>query len=793
MTTGVDFSQFKNESHVQKIKELARTDARDLVFILFGGTGAVGGTTVLELVETLEYVIKVSPEWAKKRLLIVATGASDNERQEFKKRLFIKTGKDKWQESGQENQNANQHETISLKTATNIEVSLRHFRADPKIDISDNIVQLDDSEQLKAALVEASQKASFSFINEVKSIISEYNLPIDIRIQSVISGIALPSLAAYGLGGLYHELKKYNNTDIAADKDFDRTLKLNLLRGYAQQFGIIKKEYASEMIVAHTTSVGGMYVMKDGKPVINLGYAHKAVDEEIEDKQYYANKLTDIYTEQGIKILITASAIGVDNVSKEPKLYLHKDINSQFIDAKKQRVLPFDEDYISESKNSVRIFEPCVVHKAFDKGTAKQLNFSAKKEADELTVKYGLRSGENGIFSIDNAYALYLNMKIASQEELAHVIAFNSLFGDDQQKRWFNNEGICYYSESDNSTLAFALLNNQPQLRAYQTSGFTPKAFQDLGLAKHQCELHTTGMYQLLHKVRLVDNTFVAEIANTKRKFKSAGEAADYVDQQTSNLTIEDVVAYDSKNVSDFFAEMLSLKAVDDLKAFLNLDKDLSDQYALSFVQCLLEAINRTINTITSLGSPIIYRKDGEDKILTGPYCAPLDIIVDKEDTIATYIADFATLHQLPYEGCFEWFVCNRGFVDLRPGATVTTAFTCSNKVSANIWTATDNKDFRKKVEDIQDAFYKDDSYSYFTSSGVAGFIGRMSGLYDELQAFDISLGTLNTWKTLFPVDNDAKHPIIPGLIEAMRMYTEGLGKVTGHEALYPGFGYFKS
>ena len=38
--------------------------------------------------------------------------------------------------------------------------------------------------------------------------------------------------------------------------------------------------------------------------------------------------------------------------------------------------------------------------------------------------------------------------------------------------------------------------------------------------------------------------------------------------------------------------------------------------------------------------------------------------------------------------------------------------------------------------------------------------------------------------------DRAGRHILSPGLIETVRMYSEGLGKVTGTEALWPGWGY---
>ena len=48
-------------------------------------------------------------------------------------------------------------------------------------------------------------------------------------------------------------------------------------------------------------------------------------------------------------------------------------------------------------------------------------------------------------------------------------------------------------------------LLNQPPLLAAQISGVEPMALQDLGLAKHQGELHALSLLILLHRLRTVD------------------------------------------------------------------------------------------------------------------------------------------------------------------------------------------------------------------------------------------------------------------------------------------------
>ena len=79
---------------------------------------------------------------------------------------------------------------------------------------------------------------------------------------------------------------------------------------------------------------------------------------------------------------------------------------------------------------------------------------------------------------------------------------------------------------------------------------------------------------------------------------------------------------------------------------------------------------------------------------------------------------------------------------------------------------------------------------AYFTTSGLVALEYRLRRLYGKVRKRRIRLGTRETWKHLFPQDRRGRYLLSPGLIETVRMYTEGLGKVTGTEALWPGWGY---
>ena len=421
------------------------------------------------------------------------------------------------------------------------------------------------------------------------------------------------------------------------------------------------------------------------------------------------------------------------------------------------------------------------------------LNYgNTKDNIPNLNVNYALRSGENGLFSLDNAYALYLNMKIASQEELAHVLVSNALLGDDQQKPWFDRHGICYYTQTDNSSLVFALLNNRKEFRRYQTSAFSTKAFQELGSSKHQAELHMHGLFILMHKLRNLNPKQISDQITSKYKEQ---EVKEWVDFNTPKLLIEDVVEYgkDITSLAKSFSDLFAIRSVEDLAKYTGFKGELKG-FIKTFYNGLFSALTTTIRSITSLGTPIIYRNaDGKDEILAGPYFAPLDLVLETNFSLLEKIDQICGQHNLEREEFINWLVCNNGFTDLRPNAVLNTAKTYTQGLTDQIKVIGTSTAFRKAINNLKlkNARNIKEEYHYNTS-GLLAYCGRITGLHEQLEQFNISLGTYNGWKALFPIDDHENHILIPGLIEAMRHYAEGLGKITGSEFLYPRYGYFE-
>ncbi|PCJ65546.1 MAG: hypothetical protein COA58_09040 [Bacteroidetes bacterium] len=801
MLTKDDFQQYKHQSYFLKLKELACSTTEkpfEYKMVFFGGTGAVGGQAVIEILESyicLKTASKTSPT-SKPQLII--TGINKAQIEQFCSKLFQVFGKQKFEKTDEKGD-----ESI-LVFDNLVELHFKTLMAVPKfrMDLEDALSRIDDKETKIRFLIGEASKTTSPFEAFIQDIKIQMGLKPTEKIKAVFSGIPVPSVATYHFENIDQLLDKHGLSDGDTEKTIERSIKKEILKGLAEDFGDIKKHHSEEVLMAHTTSVGGMYQIINGEPIIKLGYAHSSLGDLLKEKQFYANELTIHYSNFGLKSLVTASAIGIDYIYASSTLPLSSGVSRKFRHASENGTLPFDLKLAQDKKGERllnKIFEAkplAASHPVLDtKGNAAEKsdnNFgNAKDNIPNLNVNYALRSGENGLFSLDNAYSLYLNMKIASQEELAHVLVSNALLGDDEQKPWFDKHGICYYTQTDNSSLVFALLNNRTEFRRYQTSAFSTKAFQELGSSKHQAELHMHGLFILMHKLKNLNPKLLTD--QIKSKYKEL-EVRQFVDTNTPKLLLEDIVEYgkDIKSLTKSFTELLSIKSIEDLAFYTGFKGELKG-FIKTFYIGLYTAITNTIRSITSLGTPIIYQTaEGKDEILAGPYFAPLDLVLTTNYTLIEAIDDLCTQHKLNRNEFINWLVCNNGFVDLRPYAILNTAKTFTGGLTDDVRVIETEASFRKAINNLKKKNAKNIEENYhYNTSGLLAYCGRITGLYEQLKQFDLSLGTFNGWKALFPIDGHENHIFIPGLVEAMRHYSEGLGKITGSEFLYPRYGYF--
>lgn len=796
-----NFTSYKHQSFFLKLKELAvssSTNPFNFKMIFFGGTGAVGGQAVIEIISSFIYMKDAQISRTNTNPKLVITGINRSQIDQFCGKLFQIFGMQKFEEI------ENNGDESTLLFDQFIELHFKTLMAVPKfhVDLDEALKKIDNNEDKVQYLIKEASKTTSPFEAFVKKTKQELGLGPHDRFRAVFSGIPVPSVATYHFESIDRLLIKHGIAQEDADKNIERSIKKEILKGLAEDFGDIKEHHSEEVLMAHTTSVGGMYQIINGEPIIKLGYAHSSLGDLLKEKQFYANELTIQYSNFNLKSLVTASAIGIDYIYTSSTLPLSSGVSRKYRLAAEKNKLPFDLKVTFDKKgerllNKIFPFQSLPVsHPVTDtKGnpmTKTELDFGNNKDnIPSLNVNYALRSGENGLFSLDNAYALYLNMKIASQEELAHVLVSNALLGDDDQKPWFDKHGICYYTQTDNSSLIFALLNNRKEFRKYQTSAFTVKAFQELGSSKHQAELHTHGLFILMHKLKNLSSQNISSMITSKYKEQ---EVKDFVDTNTPNLLLEDIVSYgkDTETLSTAFSSLLSIKSVGEMAKYTGYTGELTG-FVKVFFNGLYAAVSQTVRAITSLGNPIIFRnKNGNDEILAGPYFAPLDLVLDTNFTLIETIDKLCKENKLDREALINWLVCNNGFVDLRPQAILNTAKTFEQGLDDHISVIEDADQFRKQVQQLKLKNRRNTQENiHFNSSGLLAYCGRITGLYEQLEQFDLSLGTYNGWKALFPIDDKFNHILIPGLVEAMRHYSEGLGKITGTEFLYPKYGYF--
>jgi hypothetical protein len=796
-----DFTQYKHQSFFLKLKELAAgkaTNPFEYKMVFFGGTGAVGGQAVIEVLESFVYMKNASIKAPNANPQLIITGVNKAQIEQFCSKLFQIFGKQLFEKTKEEGD-----ESILLFDDF-VELHFKTLMAVPKFqaDLNAALQNIEGKQAKIDYLISEASKTTSPFEAFIQEIKKDLGVPEDKKLKAVFSGIPVPSVATYHFENIDRLLDEHGLSEGDTEKSIERSIKKEILKGLAEDFGDIKTHHSEEVLMAHTTSVGGMYQIINGEPVIKLGYAHSSLGDLLKEKQFYANELTIQYSNFGLKSLVTASAIGIDYIYQSSTLPLSSGVSRKFRHADENGTLPFDLK-VTQDKKGERLLNKifpalplAASHPVLDtkgKPTEKaNNNFGNDKDnIPNLNVNYALRSGENGLFSLDNAYALYLNMKIASQEELAHVLVSNALLGDDKQKPWFDKNGICYYTQTDNSSLVFALLNNRKEFRRYQTSAFSTKAFQELGSSKHQAELHTHALMILMHKLKNLNSQLVSQQITSKYKEQ---EVKQFVDSNTPKLLLEDIVEYgkDIPALANNFTDLFSITTVQEMAAYTGFKGELKG-FLKTFYNGLHSAVSQTVRAITSLGTPIIYKnKAGKDEILAGPYFAPLDLVLTANYTLIEAIDTICTEHKLDRDEFINWLVCNNGFVDLRPDAVLNTAKTFAGGLTDDITILTNEPSFRKAINTLKlkNARNVEENYHYNTS-GLLAYCGRITGLYEQLQQFDLSLGTYNGWKALFPIDGNENYVLIPGLVEAMRHYTEGLGKITGTEFLYPRYGYF--
>ena len=752
---------FKKSRFGPRLADAARSGAhyRD-VHVFIGGTGAVGGAAALQMVAMFEEMMTIAPPASADDVpVLIVTGRSDDEVHTFESRLKRFT-RSRWGAG-----TTPRHFEHGFLTPGGVYVAISKFELKPvpgleivtdtgSVEDFLRFAKVDRPEQL-LDYVRATRPIT-SFLEDRKMRLRDYG---DKPFRSVLLGFPLPTILSYQTDGL---VIVANALGLAAE--FTARVKDAFETAFADDLVSVREQWGARVLVAHTTGVGGMYdETPDGRTTPRLGFAHAAKDEALRQKHIEAEHLMHKYAQRGVLMLVTAAAIGIDEVRMREPIPLHGGIVKALRDAKHELFRG-----ARERKQFIHLFKPITL--ALDGTSSRELHF---KLGTELCPDYAIRSGENGFFSVANADALYRVMKVASVSELGHVLASVGLLGDDPNVPWFENS-ICYYTETASSKQVFDFLY-QPVLLNAQRSGIDPMALQDLGSAKHQAELHTLALLITLHRLRTLDIDALEEYP------RPSFDPKQFFLDNSRGLTFRDVELWDTAQLAadlhtlvtaDKPGQLLSLKPMADPGQF-----GARDEAHLAVLKVVLDAVF----TVTSLGSPIVV----EDGVRTGYYIAPFGKVVTHEDSLARMFADSyeeakpnCTLEEYR---AFQMSV--NGFIDLRPHGIVSSAKVSADLKPGAVTLHPDDASFAARLATLE-------PYSFFATCGLIAVVHRLRALGRMLTQARTDLGTMQDWLWTMLRDERGHTYVVPGVVEALRMISEAQEKTTGTEWLDGIWGY---
>jgi len=767
---------FKKTRFGPRLVAAARSGGRYRdVHVFIGGTGAVGGAAALQMVAMFEEMMAIAPPATADDVpVLIVTGRSDDEVRTFESRLqrFTRT---RW---GAGTKARHFEHGFVTPGGVYVAVSKLELKPVPGLEI---VTDADAASRAKAVedflayanvstpehLIDyvRAMRPVTSFLEDRKVHLRDYG---DKPFRSVLLGFPLPSILAYQTGGLGIVANA-----LGLGAEFTARVKDQFESAFADDLVAVRETWGARVLVAHTTGVGGMYdETPDGVTSLRLGFAHAARDEFLRQKHIEAEHLTHKYAQRGILMLVTAAAIGIDEVRMREPIPLHGGIVKALRDAKNELFRG-----ARERKQFIHIFKPVTLPLEEGGRLARQAAGTAAlhfKVGDEVRPEYAIRSGENGFFSVANADALYRVMKVASVSELGHVLASVGLLGDDPNAPWFENS-ICYYTETASSKQVFDFLY-QPVLLNAQLSGLDPMALQDLGSAKHQAELHTLALLIALHRLKTVDIDALEEYPHASfdpKRFLLANSRV---------LTFRDVDLWDTATLAadlhtlvtaDKPGQLLPLKPMRDPGQF-----GARDEAHLAVLKVVLDAVF----TVTSLGSPIVI---DDAAARSGYYIAPFGKIITHEDSLARMFSDSydeakpdCTLDEYR---AFQLSV--NGFIDLRSIGIVSSAKVPADLNAGAVTIHRDEASFAARLASLE-------PYSFFATCGLVAVVHRLRALGRLFTQARTDLGTMQDWLWTMLRDPRGHTYVVPGVVEALRMISEAQEKTTGTEWLDGIWGY---
>jgi hypothetical protein len=764
-----------------------------------GGTGAVGGAALLQMLAFYEEMFSLRRPNPRQVPVLLATGRSEDDIRAFTSRLF-RTLETRYGEKSPLDKFHSGYLTpggvyvaldrLAITLLPELEGAKHLKRADKEQAVALALDALRIRTGLATGTVSSLLEAAISAARPVSSFLASYAAKhlkdSGGRFMSVTIGIPIPSLITYHHDAfdVLAEIEPSVSAELAH-------LKESFIASVRHDLAAVKDNMTDVFMIAHTTGVGGMYdeygTAKGTKTTVRLGFAHAAQDKVLAEKHLNAKSLGELYSEEGFLVLVTAAAIGIDEVRIADRIPLHQKVAQELFDAPRE-IFPGSKDLLPAAAKAsqragrpvparqfVRVHEPLSLP-LYSRPRSSPLTFPA---GTELRPKYSIRSGENGFFSVANAEALYRTMRVASASELGALLATVGLFGDDPNVPWFTNS-VCYYTETDYSRQVFDFLR-LPALLECQLSGLEPMALQDLGSSKHQGELHMLGLLVLLHRLHTLDVDAIDPYVDPAR----FDHVRFFIDHSRP-LTFEDVETWEIQEIANDLRVLVTAQKWRDLfrlKAAPSRE-GLFPHRDQAF-QTILEAVLNAVWAVPSLGSPLVYSEDGEDRVRIGYFAGPLGLLLSDTDSLSNWFHDqhAAVKDSSSIAEFIDFHVCDRGFIDVRPHAILSTARASDEQLSKKVVRFGHESEFRSALSQVL-------PYSYFSTCGLLAVVVRLRALYRTLREAVIELGTAPEFRWQMPRDERGHTLLLPGACEAFRLVSEGLEKTTGLERLDGMWGY---
>jgi len=255
--------------------------------------------------------------------------------------------------------------------------------------------------------------------------------------------------------------------------------------------------------------------------------------------------------------------------------------------------------------------------------------------------------------------------------------------------------------------------------------------------------------------------------------------------EHSRTLTFEDIASWDFGELARDMTTLVAADEPDDLLSLMPPREHGLFPRRREGLRRILERVLRAVWTVPSLGSPIAYERDGVSWLRTGYFVAPLRLLVTSSDALA---ARFREDHRANANGSTlddvrDYHLAVGGFVDLRAHAIVCDARSVDGDLTGHVARFTDEETLRKHLFDLE-------PYSFFSTCGLLAVWFRLRALYGFLRESMIELGTLHEFRWTMPRDASGHMLVVPGVVEAFRMVSEGLEKTTGTERLDGVWGY---